>query len=939
MKKRILSLLMALVLVTGLLPGPVLAGETVSVSVTMNTQSVAENVTDYDMSSLPATAQVTVPVNSTIADVMKRWASDQNVTVSGADAGYITAIGDFGDFQSDAFSALCEKAGMETKPEIYKYAGWSYSLNGVYGKGIGVDHVADGDVISFRYGVYMASGTWEQVDFSFLDAYNGLSSLILEAGQADESDFTASQWETLQTVLRNAQSKKEAVDAEADGMWFNYFAEQETALWGPGSRTDSLQRAAVDLTNALHKVVAPERVTFSENNVELPLNRTYTIQSTVLPDGAAQDVIYEAFLGGDSFTVSDSGVITPSKTNGLCWVQVKSKTDSSVFDYFKFKIVEPVQSDTPDMQELMDTIAAGYVDYSSDWVVMDMAAYGAFAPESTSVTSDAAKQAYINSAIGSVTESSPDSNTYAKAILSLTAIGVDPTQLYGVNNNTPIDCTVKLANMTISSHYNAPWVLLANLQGSMNLSETQITALVDLLKNDQMDNGLYGYTWGGEAYIDADTTGTVIAALAPLYDSNADATAIIDRAIAGLSDVQDATTGSFGSANSDAMVIIGLAAMGINPDTDSRFVKDGASLLDGLLSYTNSSATGFTYAGSENALATEQGFRALIAAAQVMTTGEAYNIYDFSGNSLVPGRATGSGSVTLPSDPDTDDTITVYFTLKSNDAYWIPRRTVTVKEGSTVYHAFTKACDAAGLTYVGAKTGYVSSITNGNTTLGEFTMGENSGWLYKVNGVLPEVGLTSCTLSDHDEIVWYYTVDWTLEPGTVMDKSETAAPVFTDMAGHWAASAVDTVCALGLMDPAAETLFAPDDSADRLTIVTALYRLSGGDGGDPVAWAVENGILTGYSDGVLGTADPVTREQLAVFLYRYAGLQGLDGTAGTGLSGFADSGEVSPWAAEAMAWAVDKGLICGTSAAALSPGETATRAQMAVILSRWLETA
>ena len=103
--------------------------------------------------------------------------------------------------------------------------------------------------------------------------------------------------------------------------------------------------------------------------------------------------------------------------------------------------------------------------------------------------------------------------------------------------------------------------------------------------------------------------------------------------------------------------------------------------------------------------------------------------------------------------------------------------------------------------------------------------------------------------------------------------------------------------------------------------------------------AVENGILTGYGDGVLGTADPVTREQLAVFLYRYARLQGLDGTAGTGLSGFADSGEVSPWAAEAMAWAVDKGLICGTSAATLSPSETATRAQMAVILSRWLETA
>lgn len=102
----------------------------------------------------------------------------------------------------------------------------------------------------------------------------------------------------------------------------------------------------------------------------------------------------------------------------------------------------------------------------------------------------------------------------------------------------------------------------------------------------------------------------------------------------------------------------------------------------------NRATNSFQFGGMDNALATEQGFRALVALT-AWQQGTSYNLYDFSSNSIVPGRATGSGEVTPPEDPDTDKTINVTFTLKTDAEIWIPATPVTVKEGATVYHVFT----------------------------------------------------------------------------------------------------------------------------------------------------------------------------------------------------------------------------------------------------------
>ena len=90
--------------------------------------------------------------------------------------------------------------------------------------------------------------------------------------------------------------------------------------------------------------------------------------------------------------------------------------------------------------------------------------------------------------------------------------------------------------------------------------------------------------------------------------------------------------------------------------------------------------------------------------------------------------------------------------------------------------------------------------------------------------------------------------------------------------------------------------------------------------------------MGGYGNGNFGPNDPVTREQLAAILYRFAQHMGYDTEGQADLSGFTDLAQVSTYAREAMAWCVDAGLLSGTSPTTLSPRGQATRAQTAAVL-------
>lgn len=190
-----------------------------------------------------------------------------------------------------------------------------------------------------------------------------------------------------------------------------------------------------------------------------------------------------------------------------------------------------------------------------------------------------------------------------------------------------------------------------------------------------------------------------------------------------------------------------------------------------------------------------------------------------------------------------------------------------------------------------------------------------------------------------------------LLPGTALAAGENP---FTDVpASHWAHDDITYVYENDLMNGTDGSLFSPESTTTRAQVVTVLYRLAGQPAADwanpfwdvpasawfhdAVTWAWENDITGGVSSTHFGAGNAVTREQLAAFLYRYAQDQGYDTSARADLSGYSDAGLVSSYATEALSWANATGLITGTTGTTLSPKGSATRAQVATILSRFCQ--
>ena len=171
----------------------------------------------------------------------------------------------------------------------------------------------------------------------------------------------------------------------------------------------------------------------------------------------------------------------------------------------------------------------------------------------------------------------------------------------------------------------------------------------------------------------------------------------------------------------------------------------------------------------------------------------------------------------------------------------------------------------------------------------------------------------------------------------------------------WFYEAVAYVYEHGLMDGVGSNRFAPNASTTRAMIVTILWRLEGEPEADDtmpfadvaantwyteaVRWAAGEGIVEGYSETAFGPNDPITREQLAAILWRYAKYLELDVSIGenTNILSYTDAAEISEYAIPALQWACGSGLMEGSNGS-LNPRANATRAEVATILMRACET-
>jgi len=316
-------------------------------------------------------------------------------------------------------------------------------------------------------------------------------------------------------------------------------------------------------------------------------------------------------------------------------------------------------------------------------------------------------------------------------------------------------------------------------------------------------------------------------------------------------------------------------------------------------------------------------------------------------------------------------------TGKHSNPVWISSKTVDIPKGQTVKYLTEMMLNNAGLDYT-TNGIYISTIKE----LSEFDNGPNSGWMFRVNGKISEEGYESYILSDEDVVKWFYSDDYTKEKdyeggwddvnhssGSSSSSGGSSAPArtnitpsvtpttptvptktFTDTENHWASEAISYVYKKTIMQGISETEFAPDMPMTRAMLLTVLYRLenpktvtyenpftdvpAGTWYTDAICWASANQITSGISATQFAPDETITREQLAVMMYRYAE-QKTTTTARTALSAFSDLDKISPWATDAMQWANAVGLMSGTTNTTLAPKDTATRAQVAAILMRF----
>ena len=201
----------------------------------------------------------------------------------------------------------------------------------------------------------------------------------------------------------------------------------------------------------------------------------------------------------------------------------------------------------------------------------------------------------------------------------------------------------------------------------------------------------------------------------------------------------------------------------------------------------------------------------------------------------------------------------------------------------------------------------------------------------------------------------YLTKDMTVYAGWRVDENPgTGANPFTDVSEKdWFYGDVMFVYENGLMLGTSKTLFSPYGTATRGMMATILWRMEGSPApkgknsftdveagkwyADAITWTAENGIFAGYGKDKFGPDDPITREQLAAIFYRYADYKGYDLTVKGNLDKFKDADKITDYAKTAMQWAAGSSLVKGKSGNLLDPQGTATRAEIAAMLHRFIE--
>lgn len=580
--------------------------------------------------------------------------------------------------------------------------------------------------------------------------------------------------------------------------------------------------------------------------------------------------------------------------------------------------------------EIIHNIAAGYAGCNFaeaggnlPWIVSDMAVYEKLFPKSENCLSTAKKEEALEAlvAFAKTVETPGD---LSKGILALRALGYDAQKIYtedyeSINLVSKLTALIDADDTAVTNIYTLPYVLIALSQSENYATEEQIKKLVSAAVARAGEWQIIDYG--------TDAVTPMILALSPYYDTIDGVKTVVDEAVNIVATEQraDGLIDGFEGyeSASTGLAICAFSAMKMDAST----IKNGEnSLIDGLISTANGDLTAFP-----NAFATEQGFRGLLAWQLLLNGGG--RMYDFSRFAME--EANVSGLTDCP----------VIFTT-------VPSGGVVKIEG---IEPVSKNCyDLAEGVY-----SYSVSAAGYITQMGQLNISFEDAEKHIVKRIhisldKPYISGGGGTSSGSTTIM---TPEKTEEDGQEVLQKPTerilTENTFSDVRpGEWYYDAVKYVYEKNLLQ-GTDKGFEPNTTMTRGMLVTVLYRLASPEGkhssvnfadvpagawfSESVAWAASNSLVSGVSGAEFAPDVAITREQLAVILYRYAAFCGRDVKKGKASLEFADADSISEYAQEAMEYAVATGIVGGTDKKLLSPKKTATRAEVSTMIMRFAE--
>ena len=539
-------------------------------------------------------------------------------------------------------------------------------------------------------------------------------------------------------------------------------------------------------------------------------------------------------------------------------------------------------------------------------------------PESEFCLDEAQKETAKNELVKMASTASAPGDL-AKYIIGLRALGFDAKTLY-TEEFLKVDLAFKLTALvdeneaSVYDPYKLSYVLIALQQAEGYATTEQINHLLSAAVATKSD--WYDLTYGTDAIT------PMVLALAPFYETNPQVAAVVDEAIEivleeqredGLIDGPDGYEPA-----STGLALCAFSALGIDPAT---IAKGGDNLIEGLLSTATEGNQGFP-----NAFATEQGFRGLLSC-RLLTNGTGKAMYDFRDHAMEEANASGAYFCPVKfniSPTDAGIVIEGESPLKQN-VYDLSEGTYTYTVSAPYYISET------GTFTVTAEDETARTLKTQNVTL--VYAGGGGGGSYTPSEKEPE--------KEEEK-----------EPEKEPEKNELTEETFGDVKeDDWYYPGVKYVYENGLFQ-GTDNGFEPASNMTRAMIVTVLYRLAGEEETtgenvfsdvssdawytQSIIWAAEENIIGGVAEGLFAPNENLTREQLAVILFRFAKRIGLDTEdIVQDLSSYEDAGDISSYATDAMQYAVATGLIQGRTQTEIAPKASITRAEVATILMRF----